>query len=65
MMGEDAISRWLGDDEHTDTMLSEYRSDIGVAVAVSDQIDIVLESALRTNSGKMQGTAYDILQVSP
>ena len=63
-MGEDAISMWLGDDEHTDTMLSEYRSDIGVAVVVSDQIYIVLETALRTNLGKMQGTVYDSLQVS-
>jgi uncharacterized protein YkwD len=65
MTAEDAISMWLGDDEHTNTMLSEYRSDIGVAVAVSDQIYIVLETALRTNSGKMRGTAYDILTGIP
>lgn len=65
MTAEEAISMWLGDDEHTNTMLSEYRSDIGVAVAVSDQIYIVLETALRTNSGKMQGTAYDILTGIP
>jgi LysM domain-containing protein/cysteine-rich secretory family protein len=62
---EETISMWLGDDEHTNTMLSEFRSDIGVAVAVSDQIYIVLETALRTNSGKMQGTAYDILTGIP
>ena len=60
MTAEDAISMWLGDDLHANTMLSEYRSDIGAAVAVNDQIYIVLETALRTNSGKMQGIAYDI-----
>ena len=65
MIAEDAISMWLSHDEHTNTMLSEYRSDIGVVVVVSDQIYIVLETALGTNLGKMQGTAYDILQVSP
>jgi len=61
----DAISMWLDDDEHTNTMLSEFRSDIGVAVAVSDQIYIVLETALQTNSGQMQGAAYDILTGIP
>ena len=65
MTAEDAISMWLGDDLHANTMLSEYRSDIGAAVAVSDQIYIVLETALQTNSGKMQGTAYDILTGIP
>ena len=65
MTAEDAISMWLGDDLHANTMLSEYRSDIGAAVAVNDQIYIVLETALRTNSGKMQGTAYDILTGIP
>jgi len=48
MIAEDAISMWLSHDEHTNTMLSEYRSDIGVAVAFSDQIYIVLETAFRT-----------------
>ena len=43
---EDAISFWLSDDEHTNTMLSQYRSDIGAAVAVSNQIYVVLETAL-------------------
>jgi len=65
MTAEDVISMWLGDDEHTNTMLSEFRSDIGVAVAVSDQIYVVLETALRTNSGKMQDTAYNILTGIP
>jgi len=65
MTVEDTISMWLGEDEHTSTMLSEYGSDIGVAVAVSNQIYIVLETTLRMNSGKMQGTAYDILTGIP
>jgi len=62
---EDAISFWLSDDEHTNTMLSEFRSDIGAAVAVSDQIYVVLETALKTNSGQHQSTAYDILTSVP
>lgn len=65
MTAEDAISMWLGDDLHTNTMLSPDRSDIGAAVAVSDQTYIVLETALRTNSGVHQGTAYDILTGIP
>jgi uncharacterized protein YkwD/LysM repeat protein len=65
MTAEDAISMWLGDDLHTNTMLSSYRSDIGAAVAVSDQIYVVLETALRTNSGQMQYPAYAILTSIP
>jgi uncharacterized protein YkwD len=65
MTTEDAISMWLGDDIHTNTMLSEYRSDIGAAVAVSDQIYVVLETALSTPSRKNQSTAYDILTGVP
>ncbi len=62
---EDAISMWLGDDLHMNTMLSEYRSDIGAAVAISDQIYIVLETALSTPSRKNQSTAYNILTSIP
>jgi len=62
---EQVITAWLGDDEHTNTMLSEFRSDIGAAVAVSDQIYVVLETALETPSGKMQSPAYDILTGIP
>ena len=62
---EQAISFWLSDDEHENTMLSPNRSDIGAAVAVSDQIYVVLETALRTSSGQMQHTAYDILTSIP
>jgi hypothetical protein len=62
---EDAISMWLAGDIHTNTMLSSCRSDIGAAVAVSDQIYVVLETALRTNSGQMQHPAYAILTSIP
>jgi hypothetical protein len=62
---EDAINMWLSDDLHENTMLSPNRSDIGVAVAVSDQIYVVLETALSTPSRKHQGTAYDILTGIP
>jgi len=56
---------WLGDDEHTNTMLSPYRSHIGVGVAVNDQIYVVLETALSTPSEQYQNTAYDILTGIP
>jgi len=62
---EQVITAWLGDDEHTNTMLSEFRSDIGAAVAVSDQIYVVLETALKTPTNKMQSPAYDILTGIP
>ena len=51
---QEVVDAWLGDDLHANTMLSPNRSHIGAAVAVSDQIFIVLETALQTNSGKMQ-----------
>ena len=60
-----AVQAWLGDEPHTNTMLSPYRSDIGAAVAVSDQIYIVLETALQTRSGQMQTDAYSILTAFP
>jgi uncharacterized protein YkwD len=62
---EEIVAVWLGDDLHANTMLSPYRSHMGAAVAVSDQIYIVLETALQTNSGQMQHTAYDILTGIP
>jgi LysM repeat protein len=65
MTADETISMWLGDDLHANTMLSPNRSDIGAAVAVSDQIYVVLETALRTNSGQHQGIAYDILTGIP
>ena len=57
----EAIEIWLMDGPHTNTMLSPDRSDIGAAIAVSDQTYIVLETALQTSSGKMQSDAYPIL----
>lgn len=62
---EDAINMWLGDDLHANTMLSPNRSDIGAAVAVSEQIYVVLETAFSTPSRKHQGTAYEILTAIP
>jgi hypothetical protein len=62
---EEAINMWLGDDTHTNTMLSPDRSHIGVAVAVRDQIYIVLETAYSTPSMKHQGAAYGILTGIP
>ena len=51
---EDAIAFWLSDQLHSDTMLSEHRSHIGAAVAVGDQVYMVIVTALQTPSGKMQ-----------
>jgi LysM repeat protein len=62
---EEAVTMWLGDDIHTNTMLSLERSDIGVGIAVSDQIYVVLETALQTASGKMQDDAYKFLTAIP
>jgi LysM repeat protein len=62
---EEAVTMWLGDDIHTNTMLSVERSDIGVGIAVSDQIYVVLETALQTASGKMQDDAYQFLTAIP
>lgn len=62
---EGIIASWLGDELHTNTMLSEFRSDIGAAVVVSDQIYFVIETALRTNTGQHQSSAYPILTAIP
>ena len=62
---EEVMSFWQGDELHLNTMLSPERSDIGAAVAVSNQIYVVLETALETNSGQHQNTAYDILTGIP
>jgi len=51
---EQAISYWSSDDIHLDTMIDPNRSHIGVAVAVGEQVYVVLETALQTPSGKMQ-----------
>lgn len=54
MTVQQAIDFWLSDQLHSDTMLSEHRSHIGAAVAIGDQIYMVIVTALQTPSGKMQ-----------
>jgi LysM repeat protein len=53
------IEMWLGDDPHTNTMLSPYRSDIGAGVASGSDgtIYYVIDTALRTTSGRPQPEA--------
>ena len=58
---EEAIKAWKGDGEHSNTMLSPDRSDMGVGIAVGDQVIVVLTTALQTSSGLMQSAAYPLL----
>ncbi|HET9914152.1 MAG TPA: LysM peptidoglycan-binding domain-containing protein [Anaerolineales bacterium] len=51
---EQAISFWSSDELHLDTMLDQNRSHIGAAVAIGDQVYMVIVTALQTPSGKMQ-----------
>jgi len=63
---QDAVQMWLGDDLHTNTMLSIDRSDIGAGVAAGeDTFYIVIETALQTRSGQMQSNAAVILTGIP
>ena len=64
---QETIQRWLGDAPHTNTMLAEYRSDIGAGVAVGNdgQIYYVIETALQTESGQHQSSAGPILTGIP
>jgi LysM repeat protein len=62
---EQVMGFWQSDAEHMNTMVSDFRSDIGAAVAVSDQIYVVLETALSTPTQRMQITAFDILTGIP
>lgn len=62
---EQVMTFWRGDTEHLNTMISPERSHIGAAVAVSNQIYVVLETALSTPSGQHQSPAYDILTGIP
>jgi LysM repeat protein len=63
---DEAIAMWLSDDEHTNTMLSIYRSDMGVGIALSEEgYVIVMETALQTKSGQQQTEAYAILTGIP
>jgi len=67
MTVHEAILSWGGDDPHTNTMLSPFRSDIGAGIATSvDEwgrtiVYYVLETALRTGNGQMQTEAYPTL----
>ncbi len=65
---EDAVAMWLGDDIHTNTMLSLERSDIGVGIAYSTENEsyvIVVETALQTKSGLPQEEASIFLTGIP
>jgi uncharacterized protein YkwD len=71
MTAQGAIEAWLEDDEHSNTMLSEFRSDIGAGVSMmrdewgQDQIYVVIETALQTRSGQQQSWARDFLTRVP
>lgn len=58
---KNAIDAWKGSADHNNTMLSPNRSDIGVGIAVTDVVYIVLVTALQTASGAMQQDAYLVL----
>ena len=62
---EEAMAFWQSDAEHMDTMVDPNRSHIGAAVAVGDQVYMVLETAFATSSGQMQYDAYAILTGIP
>jgi LysM repeat protein len=64
---EDVMNFWQGDAEHSDTMFSEFRSDIGAALALGEDgyIYVVIETALQTQSGQMQYEARAILTGIP
>jgi Predicted glycosyl hydrolase len=65
------IDAWLSDDEHSITMLSEFRSDIGAGVSMSrddwgqDQIYVVIETALQTLSWQQPSGERDFLTHLP
>jgi LysM repeat protein/uncharacterized protein YkwD len=63
----DIIQLWLGDAPHTNTMLAEYRSDIGAGIAAGTegQIYFVIDTALQTTSGQQQSSADPILTGVP
>ena len=63
MTVDQAITSWLGDAPHTNTMLSPHRSDIGAGVAVGQDewgntvYYYVIETALQTSDGQQQPEA--------
>ncbi|NQS90927.1 MAG: LysM peptidoglycan-binding domain-containing protein [Chloroflexi bacterium] len=71
MTVEQAIQSWLGDEPHTNTMLSPNRSDIGAGVAVGEDqwgkpvYYYVIETALQTTSGQQQPESLALLTSLP
>jgi len=67
MTVQEAIQSWLGDDPHTNTMLSPNRSDIGAGIAVDEEgmIYYVIDTALQTRSGLPQSVAIGMLTGVP
>lgn len=69
----DQLHEWISsnDEAHMNTMLSQFRSNIGVGVASSknefglDEIYFVIETALRTPNGLQQSEARDFLTSLP
>ncbi|HEY6073705.1 MAG TPA: CAP domain-containing protein [Anaerolineales bacterium] len=63
----DAVEAWLGDDPHTNTMLSENRNDIGAGVSISadGMVYLVIETALSTPSRLPQSDAGIYLPGGP
>jgi LysM repeat protein len=71
MTVDQAITSWLGDAPHTNTMLSPDRSDIGAGVAIRQDEDggtvyiYVIETALQTSDGQQQYEALLLLTAIP
>jgi len=67
LSAQQVIASWLMDDLHTNTMLSEYRSDIGAGIAHDNdgQSYYVIDTALQTSSGQPQAVAGPILTGIP
>ncbi len=64
---EQVIAAWTMDDLHSNTMLSEFRSDIGAGIAFDDegQTYFVIDTALQTTSGQPQAVARQTLTSIP
>ncbi len=60
---QDAIQFWLGDEPHTNTMLSPNYLDIGAGVAVGSDgtVYLVVDTARHTASGQPQSDAASVL----
>jgi LysM repeat protein len=63
---QDAIQFWLGDEPHTNTMLSPNYVDIGAGVAVDGDgtVYLVIDCARPTSSGAPQSDASSVLTVT-